>query len=135
MTRFPSRGRLVAAVSLAACLAGPAFAADLDWLEPPTDPAALKWARTQTADAKARLSAEPGYASLLAELGTVLKAAAPIADIDLLGPRAVRLQRDAAHPKGLLQVADRGKDGTLRAWRTVLDVAAFAGGWARWPGG
>lgn len=125
MTRFPSRGRLVAAVSLAACLAGPAFAADLDWLEPPTDPAALKWARTQTADAKARLSAEPGYAGLLAELGTVLKAAAPIADIDLLGPRAVRLQRDAAHPKGLLQVADRGKDGTLRAWRTVLDVAAF----------
>lgn len=106
-------------------LATPAHADDLDWLERADDPQALAWARGKTAEAKAALSALPGYPAILAELQQVLKASTPIADIRLMGPRAVRLFRDAAHPKGLLQVADRGGDGSPGTWRTLLDVAAY----------
>lgn len=125
MTRRTIRGRALVAAAAASLAAAPALADDFQWLEAPKDPAALAWARDRTAKTKARLSAEPGYAALLGELEGVLKANAPIADIALMGPRAVRLQRDAEHPRGLLQVADRGADGAPGPWRTALDVAAL----------
>lgn len=108
-------------------MAGAAKAApdDLTWLEAPDDPRALAWARERTSEAKAALSALPGYPSVLVELGNVLKSATPVADIRLMGPRAARLLRDAAHPKGLLQIAPRDRDGRPGAWRTVLDIGAY----------
>ncbi len=126
MTRLrPYRASIAAITAALIAAASPAHADELEWLEKHDDPKALGWAREKTAEAKAALMALPGYQGILTELQTVLKANAPIADMALMGPRAVRLFRDAAHPKGLLQIADRGKDGSPGAWRTVLDVAAY----------
>lgn len=111
--------------SALAVAASPAAADDLEWLEKSDDPRALEWARAKTAETKAALAALPSYPDVLAALRTALKANTPIADVQLMGDRAVRLFRDAGHPKGLLQVADRGGDGTPGDWRTVLDVAAY----------
>lgn len=122
-----------AASALALISAAPALAVeggpvgdDLEWLEPAEGERALAWAREQTAAARATLSAEPGYGGVLEELKSALTASSPVTDIALLGPRAVRLKRDPDFPKGRLQVAERGPDGALGAWKTVLDVAAFA---------
>ncbi len=119
------RASFAVLAALVAVSATPAAANELEWLEKSDDPRALEWARAKTAETKAALSALPGYADVLAELRTALQANTPIADIQLMGDRAVRLFRDASHPKGLLQVADRGADGIPGAWRTVLDVAAY----------
>jgi prolyl oligopeptidase len=96
-----------------------------DWLEPATEPKALAWAREHTTRSTQALRSGSQYKPLLAELETVLEANAPISDIDLLGGKAIRLHRDAANPRGLLQVADRAADGAIGEWRTVLDVAAL----------
>lgn len=94
------------------------------WLEAPRDPQALAWARAQTQRSTEALEKSPNYAPIYAELESALKASVPAAGISLLGPRAVRMYRDAAHPHGLLQVAPR-TNGALGAWRTVLDVGAL----------
>lgn len=96
----------------------------LQWLEAPLDPSALAWAREQTQRSAAALEQSPSYAPILAELRSALQASAPVAPVSLLGPRALRLHRDAQHPHGLLQVARRS-GGSLGAWRTVLDVGAL----------
>lgn len=97
----------------------------LSWLESPKDPRALEWARAQTQRSKQEIASKPSYPAILSELQATLKASAPIPDISLLGRRAVRFERDAANPHGLLQVADRLTTGGLGAWRTVLDVGAL----------
>lgn len=119
------RASFAVLAALLAVSTTPAAANELEWLEKSDDPRALEWARAKTAETKAALSALPGYADVLAELRTALQANTPIADIQLMSDRAVRLFRDASHPKGLLQVADRGADGIPGEWRTVLDVAAY----------
>ena len=119
------RASFAVLAALFAVSATPTAADELEWLEKSDDPRALEWARAKTAETKAALSALPGYANVLAELRTALQANTPIADIQLMGDRAVRLFRDASHPKGLLQVADRGAEGIPGEWRTVLDVAAY----------
>jgi prolyl oligopeptidase len=97
----------------------------LQWLEAPRDAKALSWAQEQTALTTRALSHKPAYGAVMSELHTALQAGAPLAEVILLGPRAVRLQKDAAHPHGQLQVAQRGKDGTPGAWQSVLDVEAL----------
>ncbi|WP_306393990.1 prolyl oligopeptidase family serine peptidase [Telluria beijingensis] len=97
----------------------------LEWLEAPNDPKALAWAREQTDLTTAEFSKRPTYRPVMDELRTALKASAPLADILLLGPRAMRLQKDAAHPHGQLQVAARRADGSLGDWKTVLSVDAL----------
>jgi len=96
----------------------------LIWLENPTDPRALQWAREQTRRSQEDLKKKVSYAGVLAELQRTLKASAPIPDVVLLGTRAARFERDSANPHGLLQVADRFASG-IGAWRTVLDVDAL----------
>jgi prolyl oligopeptidase len=43
----------------------------------------------------------------------------------LLGDKAVRFRREAAHPHGLLEVAPRGADGAADEWKLALDVDAL----------
>jgi prolyl oligopeptidase len=97
----------------------------LAWLEPPRDTAALEWARDRTRETRAALESRPVYPQLLAELQAALVASVPAPPVALLGPRAVRLLHDTAHPHGLLQVALRQRNGSLGPWRTVLDIAAL----------
>ena len=96
----------------------------LQWLEAPREPKALAWAREQTARSTAALGSSPSYAPILAELTAAQSASVPAAGVTLLGPRAVRMYRDGAHPHGLLQVARRSRT-SLGPWKTVLDVGAL----------
>jgi prolyl oligopeptidase len=96
----------------------------LNWLESPRDPRALEWARAQTRRSQEELQKKPAYAPVVAELRATLKASAPIPEVALLGPRAVRFVRDSDNPHGVLQVAERSASG-VGAWRTVLDVGAL----------
>lgn len=111
------------AIGLAA-LAGNASAQveQLQWLEAPLEPKALAWAREQTDLTTAEFSQRPAYQPVMNELRSALKAGAPLGDILLLGPRALRLQKDSAHPHGQLQVAARRQDGSLGSWKTVLGI-------------
>ena len=97
----------------------------LQWLEAPHEPKPVEWARQETAKTTQALSALPGYQGVMTELRRALRASPPLAGISLLGPYALRLQKDATHPHGQLQVAERKDDGTLAAWRSVLDVDAL----------
>lgn len=99
--------------------------ADLQWLEAPHEPQAVAWARQQTGITASVLSQKAMYPAVLAELDTAMRASTPLADISLLGPRAVRLQRDTEHPHGDLQVALRQADGTPGTWKSVLDIDAL----------
>ncbi len=98
--------------------------ASLEWLESPKDPRALAWAREQTRRSRAELEKSPEYASVRASLLEHLKASAPIPYVTLAGSRAFRLQRDADHPFGRLQIAERTAAG-VNGWKTVLDIAAL----------
>jgi len=98
---------------------------DLQWLEDPHGTRALEWAREATQQTKARLSALPSHAALRSALDTVLAQPPVEADRFLLGTRAARVFRDAAHPYGLLQTSPRDASGATGEWTTVLDVAAL----------
>jgi prolyl oligopeptidase len=95
------------------------------WLEAPKDPAALKWAKAQTDAARSTLSAKPVYGAVTAELKTVLGANAPPPEYTLLGGKAMRFRRDAAHPHGVLEVALREAGGAPGEWKLALDVGAL----------
>lgn len=103
----------------------PAFAADdeLQWLETPRDAKALAWAREATQKTREQLGALPSKPALAKELTSLLAQAPAEPDQFPMGKRMLRLQRDAAHPYGLLQTAPRAADGKAGAWSTVLDVA------------
>lgn len=122
-------GSLAGLIALAALVASAAENSpdqidQLRWLEPPAGERAVAWAREATAAATAQLTARPGYQQTLRELRQTLDAAPIVSDIALLGPHAVRFHRDARHPKGMLQRADR-VGASLGPWRTVLDVSTF----------
>jgi len=124
---FPHRcfdGRAVALSLIALAFMPPAAAqsSDPQWLEPPHDARALQWAREQTARSEAGIRAMPVYGAVRAALDDALATGAAEPDITLMGPRALRFFRDAAHPFGLLQRAERDADGLPGPWRTVLDV-------------
>jgi prolyl oligopeptidase len=114
-------------MSAATLLAGAAFAADDPylWLETPKDPKALEWARTQSDQTKAALSAKPEYAAISEELKGALAAAPPAPTYGLLNDKIVRVSRDVAHPHGVVEVADRGPDGAPGPFRVVLDMEKF----------
>jgi prolyl oligopeptidase len=118
------------AVFAASAASQPSFAAPagvdhLQWLEKADDPRALAWAREQTGATVKALSNSPDYPAVMAGLQATVKSNTPLAHIILLGPRALRLQRDASHPHGQLQVSTRLKDGAPGPWSTVLDVQAL----------
>ena len=95
------------------------------WLETPRDSAALKWATEQTSATRSALSEKPVYAKVAAELKDVLGANAPPPEYTLLGDKAIRFRREAAHPHGVLEVAERGADGVPGEWKLALDVDAL----------
>ncbi len=97
----------------------------LQWLEAPKDPAAIAWAREQSILTRARLSVLPEFVPITRELGALLKAHDAPPAFTLLGSKIVRFNRDAAHPHGLLEVAERDAAGLPGPWRTVLDVGAL----------
>ena len=98
---------------------------DFQWLEAPKDAAALKWATAQTDATRSALSTKPIYAPVAAELKTVLGANAPPPEYTLLGGKAIRFRRDAAHPHGVLELAMRDASGAPGEWRLALDVDAL----------
>jgi prolyl oligopeptidase len=111
-----------------ACSAQPARASGDDefaWLEPPQEARAVAWARAQTALATDALESLPVSAALTAEFERAMQSSAPVPDVTLLGPKAVRLLREPLRPLGILQVASRDRDGRPGEWRDVLDVAAL----------
>jgi prolyl oligopeptidase len=116
---------ILPSLTLAVTLSAAAVDDSFQWLESPKDPAALKWATEQTNATRSALAAKPIYGQVAAELKTVLGTNAPPPDYTLLGNKAIRLRRDAAHPHGLLEVALRGADGTPGEWRLALDVDAL----------
>jgi prolyl oligopeptidase len=116
---------ILPSLTLAAALSAAAVDDSFQWLESPKDPAALKWATEQSNATRSALAAKPIYGHIAAELKTLLGANAPPPDYTLLGNKAVRLRRDAAHPHGLLEVALRGADGAPGEWRLALDVDAL----------
>lgn len=120
----PLRGLLLAALVAAGATAQATDTDPLLWLEAPHGAEALDWARKATARTREQLGGAASQAGIRKELDSLLQATATEPDVHLLGTRAVRLFRDAAHPYGLLQVADRS-DSRQGTWRTVLDVAAL----------
>ena len=115
---------VLSGVCAASLLAGAALAADDPylWLEEPKSDKALQWAKSQSDQTKAELSAKPGYAAVSEELKTTLAAAPPAPKFGLLNDKMVRVSRDVAHPHGLVEVADRGADGAPGPWRVALDM-------------
>lgn len=120
------RAAEVALIAMATALAVPATAQDsFQWLETPTDPRALEWARKETQAAQAKIAAMPDRATIEAELKTALAAGDPPPDFMLMGPVALRFQRSVAHPHGVLSVGRRAANGAPAGWREVLDVDAL----------
>jgi prolyl oligopeptidase len=108
----------------ASLIAGVAVAADDPylWLEQPQAQRALEWAKAQSQQTKAELSARSEYAAISAELKDALSAAPPAPSYWLLNDKVLRLSRDVAHPHDLIEVAARGPDGAARPWRVALDM-------------
>lgn len=118
-------GRSLSGVMLAFILASSSAVAadDLLWLEEPHGERALAWARHATQQTHSRLSSLASRERIARELASVLEQKPAEPDQFLLGERAVRFMRNAAHPYGLLQVAPRNEDGGAGTWTTVLDIA------------
>ena len=114
---------LILGLSASATEVGDSF----QWLEAPSDPGAIKWATEQTNATRSSLTAKPLYAKAAAELKDVLGANAPPPGYSLLGGKAIRFRREAAHPHGVLEMAQRGADGVPGEWKLALDVDALRG--------
>ena len=126
-TRAAARAAVLVSALLAAAPAPCEEIGEWQWLEPPLEARPLAWAKAHTDTSAKALQALPGYAALREEVAKKLSVerstldGAPV----LLGPRALRLKRNAANPVGLLQATLRLEDGTLGEWKTILDVAAL----------
>jgi prolyl oligopeptidase len=114
-----------ASLTLAASVSVAITPDNLQWLESPKDPAALKWATEQTNTTRATLAAKPLYGQIATELKTTLTEHSPPPVYKLLGSNMIRFRRDAAHTHGLLEIAPRGVDGLPGKWRLALDVDAL----------
>lgn len=118
-----------ATAGLSIAIGGLAYAAqpadaDDQWLEQPHGERALAWARQSTQASTAALQASPLYPAVRTELTDLLKGRPAEPDVVLLGQYALRFLKDAGHPYGLLQMAQRNADGVpATPWKTVLDVA------------
>jgi prolyl oligopeptidase len=119
---------MLVGVILASAIASTAASSDADpfqWLENARDPKALEWVRAHTKSAETELDAKPGYVDLQQQLQAILAAADLPPEMSLLGPIAVRFQRSAAHPHGILEYAQRAANGVPGAWHLSLDVDAL----------
>jgi prolyl oligopeptidase len=98
-----------------------------EWLKGQFDPKAVTWAAAETQDTVSKITATPVFAEVEQEIAAAQKASAPIPRYFLLGKRIVRYVRDADHPAGLLEMAERGSGGIASGpWKTVLDLATFS---------
>ena len=97
-----------------------------DWLESPSDPAAIEWAKTRTDDTLKVLLADPEARAVLKEVQDTAKMASSpppfVQPYSILGDTIARFIRDGDHPAGIIQTAKRGPKGVASPWRTVLDV-------------
>lgn len=119
---------MLVSLILASAVASAVSPSDTDpfqWLENPRDPKALEWVRAHTKAAEAELDAKPGYTKLKRQLKTILAADDPPPQISLLGPIALRFQRSATHPHGVLEYARRETNGAPGSWHLSLDVDAL----------
>lgn len=117
--------RSVTAIALF-CAASPCLAEDpYQWLEAPRDPKAMNWAKEETARSQAEIRAFPVHGAVEAELRQVLAKSDPAPSYYPVGSMLVRFQRSVKQPHGLLSVANRQADGSVGAWRDVLDVDAL----------
>lgn len=96
------------------------------WLVPPDSPAAGVWARKRTDRATAFLEKLAIFPAVSRQIETAERAAVPLPDYFLLGRKVARLERNALHPYGILQVAAmRGSGVPVGRWQTVLDLDAL----------
>ncbi len=96
----------------------------LQWMEAPYDARALSWAREATRSSTTLLQGLPSYGDVLESLTEINATTGQVASIGIAGPRAIRLSKSIAQPRGILEVASW--DGVaLGDWRTVFDVGAF----------
>jgi prolyl oligopeptidase len=118
-----ARSIALACMALSLSLSAMAQGPEDQWLEQPHGERALEWARAKTSASQDAIRKLPIYPKVKAELATALATGAAEPDITLMGARALRFLRNAAHPHGLLQVAQRDRAGLPGPWKTVLDVA------------
>lgn len=125
---MPIMKRLVA-ISMLLGTAAPLQAAadEYEWLEGQHDPKALAWAAEQTARSRKTIASMPDRATVRLELTQLIAGSDPPPELAILGSLAVRFQRSAAHPRGIMSVASRDAQGGLDEWRDVLDVGALRG--------
>lgn len=117
---------IIRILAAAVLLVGTAQAQDpYQWLEAPEDPEALEWASKETQAAQVKIEQMPGYEEIEAELKTLLTVSDPPPKFMLLGTVALRFQRSADNPHGVLSVGRRSADGVPGNWREVLDVDAL----------
>ena len=87
---------------------------------------ALEWAKEQTDATRAKLEGSPSFTGVRADMRAVHARERPLPTYFLLGGRLfMRLERDKLHPYGSIAVADTGRDGLPRTWRTVFDLDAY----------
>lgn len=96
------------------------------WLIPANSPAARQWAARRTRRATEYLQGLPAFPAARRQIETAERAGTPLPQYFLLGRRIARLERNARHPYGILQMAvRRGRDGSAGPWKTVLDLDAL----------
>lgn len=122
-----SRWAHVAAVCLSMVLSASVVAEDRwQWLETPYDEEALAWASERSAEAQAKLAAEPSYVAVLDRLKALMASGDLSPQISTLdADRLIRFQRSAERPDGVLSIAQWQLDGQLGPWQPVFDVATF----------
>lgn len=101
---------------------------EYEWLEGQHDPKALAWAAEETAKSRKIIATMPSRDRLRLELTELIADSSPPPELAILGPLAVRFQRSAAHPRGIMSVAKRNSQGLPGEWRDVLDVEALGDG-------
>lgn len=97
------------------------------WLEAVDAPDALAWVRERNASSRARLEADPRFATLRQQLRDILDSQDRIPAVSRRGQFLYNLWRDSAHPRGLWR---RTRLESFRQhqpdWETVLDLDALA---------
>ncbi|MBY4212429.1 S9 family peptidase [Rhodococcus fascians] len=95
------------------------------WLEDTNGVDALAWASTVSTASWDVLLASGDIEELQRELVRLNGLSSPVPEFLFYGSRLLRLHRSAAHPHGMLSVANRADDGSLSTWRDVVDVDAL----------
>lgn len=97
------------------------------WLEAIDGERALAWVRERNAHTRARLEADPGFATRRERIREVLDSKAQIPQVVRRGAHLYNFWRDADHPRGLWRRTtpdDYRRDAP--AWELLLDLDALA---------